>query len=214
MLLCLLAGMLLSFFHLVFCLPATLITGQLHPLASGFAERIARPASLVYVSRKNRLHSTGKGISLALLVFSDILTVLLGAIMLLLILYVTNNGAFRMSAPILLFCGYFLSQITLTKFFALIIQLLFVFCKAAFVWILALAAFPFYRIARYLWRKSMPMRRRCNRYFEERKLARAQRASKKKQLRAKIAEPIVKKPQHDGRHVYCVGHSTALRNLK
>jgi hypothetical protein len=24
----------------------------------------------------------------------------------------------------------------------------------------------------------------------------------------------VKKPQHDGRHVYCVGHSTALRNLK
>ena len=216
MLSCLLVGVLLSFFRIFLCLPFKILADELHPLAKSIGKRMARPPSLTYLRNRNRhgKYKRFQWISVSLQIVSDIVTVILGAIMLLLILYVTNNGLFRASAPVLLVVGYFSSHITLARIFTLIIHFAFVFCKAIIEWMLALAVFPFYRTARYLWRKSKPLRVRCKDRLEKRKLAHALRAADKKHRRIRTTDPVVQRPQHDGKHVYCVGRSTIIRNIK
>ncbi len=128
-----------------------------------------------------------QGALYGLLMLQDILFCLSCAVALTLILYATNDGQMRLSAPALFGVGWGLYSLTLGTFVRGVSCYLFVLLRAAAVWSAALLIAPIRLSARLWMRWTAPLRKRVVAYVtrckQSVKAAREQRAARKAALR-------------------------------
>ncbi len=217
---CFLGGCLMGIVYELLCLPHTLLFSRLHPVALSLSRRLQRPAALQYRKKSTppQPHRKHAWLYLCLRIVSDTLFCLISAVLLLLLLYATNQGQLRLSAPIALAIGFIFSHVTLARLFSLIVHLIYVITRAVLLWLIAIAVFPFYHLFLCTLRLLRPP---CRKAVD--RLGRMASA-----LRARIAERLKKRasatrnisstneqssplprPQHDGKRVFCSGGQRA-----
>ncbi len=224
---CFLGGVLMGLVYEILLLPRLLLFGALSPAAQRLQGRMTLPdvlcpwrCSKEKDEAKARHKHRGKRFGSALLLgVADTLFCLLCAVLLLLLLYVTNHGELRVSALLSLLLGVLLCRMTLLRLLSCTIQCTYVLLRAVLVWMVALLSYPLLRAVIALWHRTAPLRRRIKRKFiryKENKVLRAAQRKNKKEYsditssNIESAEPF-ERPAPDGRRVFCVGTSHSGR---
>lgn len=225
---CFLGGVLMGLLYEVLLLPRLLLFGVLSPPVQRWKERLLLPRALCPLMRWGATKKTsqvnlskGKRVGSAVLLgIADTLFCLIGAMLLLLLLYATNHGEFRFSALSALLFGVLLCRMTLLRLLSLVIQFAYVLVRAVIVWTVALLSYPFLRAALFLWHRTATLRQRIKEkylnYKQKRVLRAAQRKRKKEysditSSNIENVEPPHRRAAPDGRRVFCAGVSHSGR---
>lgn len=131
--------------------------------------------------------------TLVLSAVADMLILVLTAIVLILILYETNDGQFRLSAPVLMLAGCLAYRLTLGRLAARCLDVIVVLIRSAIIWVLAPIMFPFRLLFDLCGKWMAAVRRRLTDWWKERKRHRAQRRLLREQ------QPEEPKDDHDDR---------------
>ncbi|MBQ7337758.1 MAG: spore cortex biosynthesis protein YabQ [Clostridia bacterium] len=233
---CFLCGIAMGFCYELLRLPRILLFGDLLPYAAVLQKKLTLSMSLRPIS--SRGHScdqeescrlpeeSGEGqkgsrkktyLSSALMAITDILFCLICAIVLILVLYATNHGEFRLVAPGALFIGILISRCTLSRVLACFMQVLYVIVRASIIHLVAIILYPFLKSGLAVWHISLPLRQRLAAQRRVRKEKRLQRADARREIRQnkrqrakqtdQITEQPSPRPPHDGRRVFRMGGS-------
>ncbi len=214
---CFIGGVALAFFYELVQLPIVLSCSNLHRVPQAVANRVKVPDRLRFFARertprfslRHRFFGASRVVQAVLRFFADVVFCLVAATLLLLILYATNDGAFRFSAPACLLGGFFACLVTLAPRWLVGIECAYVLLRAIFCWIMALLAYFPLRLGRFFWQRTAPIRaaltRRCRALADRRKRKR-QRRKVKKQTDEGTMLPR-SHPTPDGKHVFYAGTS-------
>lgn len=222
---CFLGGVLMGLIYEILLLPRLLFFGELSCAARRLQLRMALPSPLCPVWRSNQEpHSAAvirnRLFSTLLLAVADTLFCFLSAVLLLLLLYATNHGAFRLIAPVAMLSGVLLIRATLLRPLSGVIQWVYVLLRALLVWCVALLCYPFLRILRALWHRTAGCRQHLKDRYRQCRARRVQRKAERKhkkeysdQESSNIENTMIKpkRAAPDGRRVFCAGNPYAGR---
>lgn len=197
-------GLCLGLCYDVFRLARMWIGEELPPSLYLLRDRLALPSRLRFVPIKRySQRSVGRisTVKYIILLIEDIMFCLLCAVTLILLLYQTNDGRFRLSAMAMLFGGITVYLATVGRLIHLFSGVIIVVLRAVIVWTLAVLAYPIAALIRWLGKLSAPLRYRMRDWvskhlcilkekFESRKQARiARRAHKKNPDESSTSRP-------------------------
>ena len=160
----------------------------------------ARVAGSEKVTRAIRM---GSGVVSAV---ADCLIFLFSAIILILILYETNDGQFRLSAPMLMLVGCLVYRLTLGRLVARCLDLIVVLIRCAIIWMLVPVTLPFRLLFRLIGRWMVALRRRLTDRWKENQRRRIEKRLLREQKRAEKQEnrddrdPIIARPPNSPRY--------------
>ena len=223
MLLCsFLGGVVLGLLYEILALPRILLCGEFSPVVRTLYRNISQYPR--FYTRRNIETSqrctpdTKRRALLPLLlrIPSDLIFCLLAALLLLIILYATNDGEFRLSAAALMLLGLLICHLSFAKWLSLGVQIVFtvlfsIVRALALTWIS-----PFWMIGRIVWRRTEKLRAAIRRKAStiigqiHRKVAAARAARLLKKQRQLGSEPLPKAPHQlppNGKTVFRSGRS-------
>ena len=227
MLLCsLLCGGVLAVFYELMQLPLTLLFSELYALPKKLKEtcRVPKalhaPFSLPWSRKKNgkSAHRAGQIFRQILRVVTDLLFCICAALLLLLTLYATNDGAFRWSSVGAMLVGFFICRRLLTPLIGTCLQTVYVGLRAAVAFLISALLYLPLRLVWLVWIKSGPLRARVKaRYLQYRKRIEKKKAERLHKKNAKTEESTNKNKENirrehpipDGRRVFYVGRARA-----
>lgn len=100
----------------------------------------------------------GRVLPAIIMAFEDIICMLTASVVLLLVLYATNDGQFRLSAAVAMLLGYLLYRVTIRRRLQTVIALIRSSLLVIGVWIVALVSYPARVLLAWLWRRTRPIR--------------------------------------------------------
>jgi hypothetical protein len=227
MLLCsLLCGGVLAVFYELLQIPLTLLFSELHPLPKRLMEAcrvpqaLQAPFSLPWRHKKNSKteNRTTQILNWVFLVITDLLFCICAALLLLLTLYATNDGAFRWSSVGVMLVGFWICRRLLTPLISTCLQTAYVVFCAIVRFCVALILYLPLRLVWLAWVKSAVLRARIKaRYLQYRKHVEQRKAEKLNKKKDKIEESIIKnkesirceRPVPDGRRIFYTGKARA-----
>ena len=221
---CFLGGIALALLYDVLLIPRTFLCGSWLPWICELRVRWRLPSALkpwLKLSKvehnradekNNRKNKKWKRVlPYILTAFADIVFCVIAAVLLILLLYVTNDGAFRCSALFSMLGGILLGRALLTHWMALVTQTVYTVLRAGLIFLVAALAYPLTWSAVRLWLAVEPMRRQLILRWQQIRLARKQKKQKKKQAMLsqtlEMTEAMPARPQPDGRRVVCAGRT-------
>lgn len=226
---CFIGGVALAFFYELVQFPIVLLCSDLHRVPQAVANRLKVPGRLRFLLRKrtsrsslrHRFLGASRVVQTVLRFFVDVFFCLVLATLLLLILYATNDGAFRFSAPVCLLGGFFACLVTLAPRCLVGIECVYVSLRAIFCWVMALLAYFPLRLGRLLWYRTAPIRtaltRRYRAWVDRRERKREEKRKKQTDAKERRRRPDAKNdegtafprsyPTPDGKHVFYTGTS-------
>ena len=221
---CFLGGVAISPVYDVLLIPRTLLCGTWLPWITLLRGRLSLPLALKpwrklqhpENMRQTKPKRSGKWhlvMSYALTAVADFGFCLIAAVSLILILYLTNDGAFRLSALTFMLFGLLLGRMTLARWMVLAAQLLYTVLRAGIAWITAMLVYLPLTLCVCVWLRSAPLRRRALVWFCQKKQERKARREAKKAANVLQDEkqPGAMRPQPDGRRVFCAGRAHEIK---
>ena len=155
-----LCGVALGAFYDVLRITRLWMGEGLPPAARALEGRLALPEKLRFFHMPRVFRRPGGVAGGILIFFEDVLFCLVCAVVLILELYVCNDGQFRLSALACMLVGVFAYLISLGRGVLLVSGTLTAILRAAVQWTVALVCFPFCHMFRWVGRLTAPMRRR------------------------------------------------------
>ena len=155
-----LCGVALGAFYDVLRITRLWMGEGLPPAARALEGRLALPENLRFFHMPRVFRRPGGVAGGILIFFEDVLFCLVCAVVLILELYVCNDGQFRLSALACMLIGVFAYLISLGRGVLLVSGTLTAILRAAVQWTVALVCFPFCHMFRWVGRLTAPMRRR------------------------------------------------------
>ena len=218
---CFIGGVVLTLVYEILLIPKFLLCGAWFPWIHRWKQRLSLPDSLCpwnklfgdHKSRPPKEYSIWqKIVPFILTMAADFSFCVIAAVVLMLLLYATNDGAFRWSALFTMLLGVVLGRVTLARWMAFTAQLLYTAIRAGLVFLIAVVCYPVLWGLIQLWLISAPYRHRTITCYQQRKVARRIKKEKQKQLRNTTPQPqpaaaISVRPQPDGRRVFCSGRA-------
>lgn len=154
----LLCGVALGAFYDLLRITRLWMGENLPPAARSLQGRLALPPQLQFFHMPRGFRRPGKIVSGILIFLEDVLFCLACAVVLILELYVCNDGQFRLSALACLLIGVTAYLMSLGRGVMLVCGTLTALCRVAIVWSLALICYPFYHLFRWMCRLTAPLR--------------------------------------------------------
>lgn len=208
---CVLGGFLLGFLYDILRLTHFLMGTQRPILAERLQKRLALPAAIRLLPPRKR--SSKKHLptwlSAILIGMEDTLFCVICTITLILILYATNDGQFRFSAPIVLLASMLLYLKTMGKLILTFSGVILTVIRAIWIWTIALITYLPLRLLLFVYQKSKPWRDRLKLYHLMRKKRREEKKLQKR--KENIHSSSEKEPEifhhrpPDGRNSFCFG---------
>lgn len=211
---CFLCGGLLGAFYDVLRLTRVPLGGLRLPLsAERLAAHLVVPKRLcpydsrVLRSSRKEQSKRARVVPFVVTLVEDVLFFLVGAVVLVLVLYVTNDGQFRLSAVAVLVLGFVCYLVTIGRPIRFGLLIAGVVIKAAMVWLVCLVTYPLLTAIRWLGIWTAPLRGRVHCFLRCRVCRLRERIRARKQARlmcaARRRESALRLP--DGRHHFSTG---------
>lgn len=210
---CFLCGLVLGLFYDLLRLTRMPLGSGLPPRAERLAMRLSIPRRLRPFAPRPSQRGNEKRSRVAVFVVSlieDVFFCLVAAVVLVLVLYATNDGQLRLGAVAMLLLGFVGYLITLGRPMRFCLSVLAVVARAMVVWLFCLVAYPFAALIRLLGAWTAPLRvrlccfvrcrvRHLREKMKARKQARLMRAAHTKEPALHSSRPP------NGRHHFASG---------
>ena len=209
---CLIAGILLGFAYDFLRLSHLLFENRSFPCAEQMKQRLALPHALRLLpfQKKKRVGVLNRRLAVCVIGLEDVVFSLLFFVVLILTLYATADGQFRISALAAQLLGFFLylwtiGRVTLPVYATVVVAL-----KAGIAFLFAVLSYVPIRCCLWLLAKISPiMVRGCR--FVIAALQHCKQVAFKRRATKKIKpSEKTKRPEPDGKRVFCFGRSTQV----
>ena len=218
---CFLSGVILAPVYDMLLIPRTLLCGTWLPWVVNLRDRLSLPGALqpwriLKRHKRQRQQTCNKNskwctvMLFSLTAAADFLFLVVAAVVFLLLLYATNDGAFRISAAVSMVMGILLGRMTLARWMTLIAQILYNVLRAGLIFSLSVITYPITAFTVFLWKRSAPMRQRLFDAYRKKKQEIIQRKQAKRTMAAMPSEEThteAQRPKPDGRRVFCAGRA-------
>lgn len=156
-----LLGAVLGFIYDFFRITRLLAGAELPPVAGSLRGRLALPECLRLFPRREdgKKRRRGRVLNGIVLFIEDICFCLLAALLLILLLYEENDGQFRLGALIMMLLGFFVYLGTLGRLVLSLSGTLVALIGAVLRFVGAVLLWPFFRIGRWIGKRTLPLRR-------------------------------------------------------